>query len=80
MKVTICVGSLCHLKGARQVVETLQDLIERDNLSDSVELDGSFCMGNCQKGVCVTIDDNIFSVMPSSVDEFYEKEIKAKVL
>ena len=79
MKVTICVGSLCHLKGARQVVETLQDLVERDGLSDSVELDGSFCMGNCQKGVCVTIDDNIFSVMPSNVHEFYEKEIKAKV-
>lgn len=79
MKVTICVGSLCHLKGARQVVETLQDLVERDGLSDSVELDGSFCTGNCQKGVCVTVGDETFSVTPSSVVEFYENEIKTKV-
>lgn len=79
MKVTICVGSLCHLKGARQVVETLQDLVEKDGLSDSVELDGSFCTGNCQKGVCVTVGDRTFSVTPVSVVEFYENEVKAKV-
>jgi len=79
LKVTICVGSLCHLKGARQVVETLQDLVGRDGLADTVELDGTFCTGNCQKGVCVTIGDSIFSVMPSNVVDFYEKEIKSKV-
>lgn len=80
MNVKICIGSLCHLKGARQVVEALQDYIERDNLSDSVELEATFCSGNCQDGVSITIDNKkLFSVVPSTVEEFYNKEIKSKV-
>ncbi len=80
MNVKICIGSLCHLKGARQVVEALQDYIERDNLSDSVELEAAFCSGNCQDGVSITIDNKkLFSVVPSNVEEFYNKEIKSKV-
>jgi NADH:ubiquinone oxidoreductase subunit E len=80
MNVKICIGSLCHLKGARQVVEALQNYIERDNLSDSVELEAAFCDGKCQNGVSIFIDDTQrFSVVPSTVEEFYNKEIKAKV-
>ena len=26
MKITVCIGSSCHIKGSRQVVEQLQDL------------------------------------------------------
>ena len=29
MKVTICIGSACHLKGSRQVVEKLQELVTK---------------------------------------------------
>lgn len=32
MKITICIGSSCHLKGSRQVVEQLQYLIKKTNL------------------------------------------------
>ena len=53
MKITVCIGSSCHVRGSRQVVEQLQDLIRDHNLSDEVELCGSFCMGQCQLGVCV---------------------------
>ena len=28
MKITICIGSSCHLKGSREVVEGLQKLME----------------------------------------------------
>ena len=27
MKITICIGSSCHIKGSRQVVEQLQALV-----------------------------------------------------
>ena len=57
MKVTVCIGSSCHIKGSRQVVEQLQYLIKENNLGDKVELGGTFCMGKCQQGVCVTVDD-----------------------
>ena len=79
IKITVCIGSSCHIKGSRQVVEQLQYLIAKNNLNDKVELSGTFCMGKCQEGVCVTVDDNFHSVSPDTVKDFFEREIKAKV-
>lgn len=79
MKVTVCIGSSCHIKGSRQVVEELQRLIAVNNLGDKVELSGTFCMGRCQEGVCVTVDDEFFSVSPDNVDEFFEKNVLARI-
>ncbi len=79
MKITVCIGSSCHVKGSRQVVEQLQYLIKENKLDDKVELGGTFCMANCQKGVCVTVDDTFHSVTPDSTKEFFEKQVLAKV-
>ena len=79
MKITVCIGSSCHIKGSRSVVEQLQYLIAENNLGDKVELGGTFCMGKCQQGVCVTIGDDFYSVTPDTVTEFFEKEVKAKL-
>ncbi len=78
MKVTVCIGSSCHIKGSRQVVGSLQELIAKNNLGDKVELGGTFCMGRCQEGVCVTVDDEFHSVSPETVEDFFNNEIKAK--
>ena len=79
LKVTVCIGSSCHIKGSRQVVEQLQYLIAENKLGDKVELGGTFCMGKCQQGVCVTVNDAFHSVTPETVEEFFAKEILAKV-
>lgn len=79
MKITVCIGSSCHIKGSRQVVEQLQGLIAENNVGDKVDLGGTFCLGNCQKGVCVMVDDSFHSVSPETVGEFFAKEILAKV-
>lgn len=79
LKITVCIGSSCHIKGSRQVVEQLQYLIAENNLGDKVELGGTFCMGKCQKGVCVTVDNDFYSVTPETVGEFFEENVKAKV-
>lgn len=78
MKVTVCIGSSCHIKGSRQVVEQIQALIEENGLGDKVELSGTFCMGKCQQGVCVSVDDAFHSVTPDTVAEFFANEILAK--
>ena len=62
MKVTVCIGSSCHIKGSRQVVEQLQNLVAEKKLDDKVELAGTFCLGECQKGVCVKVDEEFFSL------------------
>ncbi len=78
MKVTVCIGSSCHIKGSRQVVEQLQELIAANGLDGKVELAGTFCMGRCQDGVCVTVEDTFYSVSPDTVVEFFEANIKDK--
>ncbi len=75
MKITVCIGSSCHIKGARQVVEQLQQLIAANGIGDKVELGGTFCMGQCQEGVCVTVDDAFHSVTPETVEAFFHREV-----
>lgn len=79
LKITVCIGSSCHLKGSRQVVEQLQKLIAENNVSDKIDLGGTFCMGKCQQGVCVTVNDEFYSVSPDNVDEFFANSVLAKV-
>ena len=79
LKVTVCIGSSCHIKGSRQVVEQLQKLIKENGIEEKVELGGTFCLGNCQQGVCVTVDEAFHSVSPDTVGEFFANEILAKV-
>ncbi len=79
MKVTVCIGSSCHIKGSRQVVEGLQKLIAEHDLADKAELAGTFCMGKCQEGVCVTVDGVFHSVSPDTLQAFFEEEILKKV-
>ncbi len=79
MKIIVCIGSSCHIKGSRQVVEQLQNLIATHKLGDKIELGGTFCMGRCQEGVCVTVDDAFHSVTPETVGEFFEREVLARV-
>ena len=79
LKITVCIGSSCHIKGSRQVVEQLQYLISENGLGEKVELGGTFCMGKCQQGVCVTVNDAFHSVTPENVNEFFKNEVLAKV-
>lgn len=75
MKITVCIGSSCHLKGSRQVVNRIEELIAQNNLGDKLELSGAFCMANCQKGVSVKWNDQIYSLSEDSVDSFFKNEV-----
>ena len=75
MTITICIGSSCHLKGSRTIIQKLEELITEHHLNDKIELNGSFCMGECSNGVCVKINDELFSVSPETVNTFFENEV-----
>ena len=79
MKITVCVGSSCHIKGSRQVVEALQTYMNANNLSDQIELGGTFCLGKCQEGVCVSVDGEFYSVSPETVNEFIKTQVLEKL-
>jgi len=65
--VTVCVGSSCHLRGARVVIERFNELLEKHGLQDKVGLKGSFCMERCGEGVNWQIDEEPFT--SASVEE-----------
>ena len=46
MRVSICIGSACHLKGSREVIQKLQKLVSENHLDREVDLNGDFCSGN----------------------------------
>lgn len=77
MIVQICVGSSCHLKGSQDIVEMLQDAVEKNHLSDDVTLAGSFCTGKCNReGVTVVVDDEIYTgITKENFKEFFEDKI-----
>jgi NADH-quinone oxidoreductase subunit G len=55
--VTVCVGSSCHIKGAREVIMRFNELLKELALEDKVELKGSFCMERCGEGINWQIND-----------------------
>lgn len=55
--VTVCVGSSCHIKGARDMIMRFDELLKKNSLEGKVELKGSFCMERCGEGVNWQIDD-----------------------
>ena len=72
MKVTICIGSARHLKGSREIVQKMQELVAKNGVADKVDLNGAFCSGNCVNGVCVTIDGTLYSLQPENTEAFFE--------
>lgn len=79
VNVSICVGSACHMKGSREVVAKLKELVKAHHLEGQVLLNGSFCTGNCQYAVCVVIGDTVYSVRPETTEEFFNNEILTRV-
>ena len=49
----VCVGSSCHLKGSYDVIEAFKEILKKYDVEDLVDLQASFCLGFCAKGVTV---------------------------
>lgn len=75
--IQICVGSSCHLKGAPDIVQLLQNKIAECQLENSIVLSGSFCTGKCNRiGVTVTVGDEIHvGVTKENFSEFWQNVV-----
>ena len=75
--VQICVGSSCHLKGSQEIVELMQESLEKNNIVDDVVLTGSFCTGQCNRvGVTIQINDDVHvGITRENFREFFNKNI-----
>ncbi len=81
MVIQICVGSSCHLKGSRELVELLQKAIADYNLQDEVTLAGGFCLGVCNRdGVTIQVDDDVHTgITPETFKEFFAEKVLGKL-
>jgi len=75
--VTVCVGSSCHVKGARDVIERFSELLAEHDLKNEVELKGAFCMERCGEGFNWQIDDE---PLTSATCEEAVQTLRARVL
>jgi NADH:ubiquinone oxidoreductase subunit E len=57
VKLTVCVGSSCHIHGSRAVLKRFAEILRAENLMDEVLLVGSFCMERCGEHMNWKFDD-----------------------
>ena len=79
MNLAICIGSSCHLKGSKQVAQLFERMIDENQLRDKVNFYATFCMGNCQNGISVSLDDRVYSVTPETARAFFEQEVFGRI-
>jgi NADH:ubiquinone oxidoreductase subunit E len=82
MKLYVCVGSSCLLKGSYDVAQRLQQLINNYHISnDEVELTAGFCLGKCSaNGITVKIGDEIlFDANINNIDKIFSDKILSKL-
>ncbi len=75
LDICICVGSACHLKGSYEVIDKLKECVKKNNLENKITIKAAFCLGNCTEAVSVKMNDNIYSVDPSTAEEFFNEKV-----
>ncbi|MCR5589120.1 MAG: (2Fe-2S) ferredoxin domain-containing protein [Bacteroidales bacterium] len=66
MTIKVCVGSSCHLKGSYDVIEAFKEVLKKYDVEDLVELQASFCLGHCAKGVTVSCEGEECAAGPAA--------------
>ena len=77
MDVLICIGSSCHLKGSPQIIELMKENLEKNGLTDKVNLGGSFCFGQCASGgVTIKVGEKVIcGVTVENFDQIFRENI-----
>ena len=58
LRVSVCVGTACYLRGAHDLLQSILQQIELEGLQSSVKVQATFCMETCERGPSVTIGDH----------------------
>ena len=76
LRITICVGSSCSVRGSDDMAAVIEQLIERENLADQVELVGAFCMDQCSNGVSLKVGERQYrELQPQDAETFFYDEV-----
>lgn len=80
LRLSICFGSACHLRGAYNVLNAFKALIDKYGVQSEIDIEGNFCQSHCTEGVVIKINDEIITnVAKEKVhDIFMEKVLGGK--
>jgi NADH:ubiquinone oxidoreductase subunit E len=71
---------LCHIKGAYNVIQTFQQLIEEHRLHEKIDFKSGFCMKQCSKeGVAVLVNGEEHQVPPEQAGEFFVARVMGRI-
>jgi NADH:ubiquinone oxidoreductase subunit E len=80
IEIVVCVGSSCHVRGARGIIERYSELIAERGLSERVLLKGCFCMDRCTEGVNIKIGDDFFRAASlAEAQQLFEKAVLGRL-
>ncbi len=79
MEIKVCIGSSCHLRGSYNLINALQQLLEKSGKADQVDLKGVFCLGHCSESVSVQIDGEYYGVTPDNAKAFYSSAVEPRL-
>ena len=81
IEVTLCMGSSCFSRGNEAALNSLEEYIEKNNLSSRISLNGEHCMGDCAHGPNIRINgikynnllpDGIIEILNHYLEENHE--------
>jgi len=59
VKVAVCVGTSCYVKGSQEILRKLVHYIEENGLRDRVDVKATFCFESCDRGPTISVDGAI---------------------
>ena len=59
VKVAVCVGTSCYVRGSQSVLKKIADYIQDKALGHLVKLEATFCTENCDRGPMVMVGDKM---------------------
>jgi NADH-quinone oxidoreductase subunit G len=79
VKVNVCVGTNCFMKGSQSILSGLLQTVEQKELQGKVELSASFCFERCGQGPTVEIDGKqLHNCTPQKACAALEDKLKDK--
>ena len=79
--ITLCSGSACNASGSKKVGETIEEEINKQGLSDAVDIRKTGCHGFCERGPIIVNhpdETTYLQIVPEDVSEIISQTIKEK--
>ena len=76
MDIYVCVGSSCHLRGSYDIINLMKENLEKNGLTDKINLSAAFCLGKCTNGVSIKVNDEIIcGVSKDNFNDVFQKYV-----